>query len=327
MMPLAIVGLVFVPDWATAFWYPRQVGCGTPVPVVVCPPVFIAPPCPPVYDVGPCCPSTLDYHPVPSATQPSSGNPPAAGRAAPTIHVEPEHAKPEPAKPEPVKPETVPLPKITPPSVPGRSALDGATETPAGGSEPAPRTAVAPESVPLAAPRAVGEPLAAEKPAAPVTAQTPTKPTIPPAGVPVAPVVPVVGKDATEPRLPPLNPKLPGLGDPSLPPLTIPTGSAEPPATSTSKSSPLADKRPIYDVVPVDGTPPTNPADARKVGFFNQSEKDVHLTVQGQSVTLPARHHVSATVSASFTWKLDNGPEQRTEVPTAAPGVEVIIRR
>ena len=76
----------------------------------------------------------------------------------------------------------------------------------------------------------------------------------------------------------------------------------------------------------MDGPPPAGPTAKRTVGFFNHTDRDLKLTVEGDTVTLPRRHYVTAEVPATFGWKLD-GDERRTEVPAAAPGVEVVIRK
>jgi hypothetical protein len=126
-------------------------------------------------------------------------------------------------------------------------------------------------------------------------------------------------------KIPPLIPR---LTNPDVPPLTIPKVPVDPPArgdTSTSKASPLT-AAPRVDVYPVDGPPPAGPTARRTVGFFNHTDRDLKLTVEGDTVTLPRRHYVTAEVPAAFTWKVD-GDERRTEVPTVAPGVEVVIRK
>lgn len=124
-------------------------------------------------------------------------------------------------------------------------------------------------------------------------------------------------------KIPPLIPRLPGT-DSGLPPLSLPTV----PSESTSKSSPLTAKpQAVVDVFPVDGPPLASPAMKRTIGFFNHTDRDLKLTVDGETITLPKRHQVTATVAAKFRWKLDDGPERTTEVPTVAPGVEVVVRK
>src|SRR5262249_28554063 len=129
-------------------------------------------------------------------------------------------------------------------------------------------------------------------------------------------------------KLPPLIPR---LTNPDMPPLTIPQLPVEPsgPGTkSTSKASPLTGaKSHQVDLYPVDGTPSTPPKARRKVGFFNHTDRDVRVTVEGETLVLRRRHYVSAEVPARFVWKLDNDEERQTDVPITAPGVEVVIRK
>ena len=123
-------------------------------------------------------------------------------------------------------------------------------------------------------------------------------------------------------KIPPLIPRLPGT-DSGLPPLSLPPV----PNESTSRSSPLSAKpQAAVDVFPVDGPPLASPSMKRTIGFFNHTDRDLKLTVDGETITLPKRHQVTATVAAKFRWKLDDGPERTTEVPTTAPGVEVVFR-
>ena len=140
------------------------------------------------------------------------------------------------------------------------------------------------------------------------------------------PQVPLPGKaKGDDAKIPPLIPR---LSNPDVPPLTIPKVPVEPASkgdTSTSKASPLTGA-PGVDVFPVAGPPPAGPTAKRTVGFFNHTDRDLKLTVEGDTVTLPRRHYVTAEVPATFAWKLD-GDERRTEIPAAAPGVEVVIRK
>ncbi len=145
-----------------------------------------------------------------------------------------------------------------------------------------------------------------------------------PATVPVIPVTPAAQPRAVEPepvRLPPLVPRVPG-NEGGLPPLKI----APPAGPSTSGSSPLADRR-AFEVVPAVGGVVPAPGGLRSVGIFNHTDRDVTLTVEGETVTLPARSYVTAAVPRRFAWRLGAGEPQSTEVPPDAPGVEIVLRR
>ena len=142
--------------------------------------------------------------------------------------------------------------------------------------------------------------------------------------IPVTPAAPLAAPRAAEPepvKLPPLVPRVPG-NEGGLPPLKI-----NPPAgPSTSRSSPLADRR-AFEVVPVAGGAVPAPGALRSVGIFNHTDRDVALTVEGETVTLPARSYVTAAVPRKFAWRLGAGEPQSTEVPPGAPGVEIVLRR
>ncbi|HET6576444.1 MAG TPA: hypothetical protein VFG68_22785 [Fimbriiglobus sp.] len=272
-IPLALLGLALVPDWATALGGRRW--CLRPPPP--CPPrIVFVPPCPPIFPVAP-----PNYSVLP----------------APTVQVEP--AAPPPAKPEPTKPNPAPAaPRPVAPGVPpGTAAAD-----PGGAVKPT--EFAKPESAPPPEPK-----------------PTP-KPDIPKLQVPQVPLPGAADTPKTEDvKIPPLVPR---LSNPDMPPLTLPQVPVEG-GTSTSKASPLTGTARV-DIYPVDGPPPASPGAKRKVGFFNHSNRDLTLTVEGESVTLPRRHYVNARVPAAFTWKLD-GAERQTEIPAAAPGVEVVIRK
>lgn len=277
-VPLALLGLTLVPDWAAALGGRRW--CVPPPP----------PPCPTWVAVVPPCQPTLPVAP-----------PNYSILTAPTVQAEP--ATPAPAKPAPPKADPAPVaPRpVTPGVPPGNAAAD-----PDGPVKPTefakPQTASPPE--PKASPKSV--------------APKPPVPQVPLTGTPEP-------SKSDEAKIPSLIPRLP---TPDVPPLTIPQLPVEKPAqgdNSTSKASPLSGATRV-EVFPVDGPPPASPNARRRVGFFNHGDRDLKLTVEGESVTLPRRHFVTAEVPAAFTWKLD-GDEQRTEVPAAAPGVEVVIRK
>ncbi len=259
-----------------------------------CVPVPVAS-CPPVVYSPACPPGCEVYAPAPVYTPP-----PARTPAAPTVTQEPA-ARPEAAKPDAPAAPVAPPPKAPVAPMPGvpRTGLDAPEGTPAEAVR-IPATVVpfvpATPSVPLAQPRPV-EPASA-----------------------VAPV-PKVPAPVAEPGRFPLVPRVPG-GEGGLPPLQIVPPPAEP---STSRSSPLAD-RPAFEVVPVAGAALAAGA-LRSVGIFNHTDRDVSLTVEGETVTLPKRSYVTASVPRKFAWRLDAGESRTTEVPAGSPGVEIVLRR
>ena len=299
IIPLVLIAVVLLPDWATAFGRRYCPPCPPPsMTYQTCPPpVVILPPCQPSFEV---LPYSSPSQAIPHSALPHSALPP------PTVT--PETAKPEAAKPDaplPAPPKA-PLPGLPP----NRSSLDtGSSDTGLKQAE-----LIVPIAAPTAAkpqPELVNPPLIVPT----ISVELPTPKTV------------EAKRESETPRIPALIPRVPG-GDTSLPPLLVPTPASDPPGTSTSRSSPLnASRRMGYDVIPVEGAAPTSPTAKRSVGFFNHTERDVQLTVEGQTITLPKRHSVMADVPAKFTWKLDGNLEQTTEIPLAAPGVEVVIRR
>lgn len=279
---LALVGLLLLPDWASAFgrrcW--RRV-CQAAPPVV-----YIAP-CQPAFNPAPVDPTPPNYSLLPTPT------------------VQPEAP---PAQPKAAVPETNPAPPPRPvsPGVPmGRSSSEGG----------------APSDTKLATPR----------PAEPKNEGV----KIPAQNIPTDPAPTDKGSTSLSPsttaKKPEPTKRKPLISSKSasgLPPLPLlPPGPANG-TKSTSKSSPLTIKpRPVVDVYPVDGAPPASPSAKRKVGFFNHTDRDLQLTVEGRTITLPKRHYIAAEVPTTFDWKLDNGSKQHTEIPMAAPGVEVVIRK
>jgi len=160
-----------------------------------------------------------------------------------------------------------------------------------------------------------------------------TTPTIPPTNlkldpIPFVPATPTPAVPAPSgpaiPIIPEIKPsELPKAPAPVVPPLSIPDL-----LSTTSKSSPLTGAaKSVVDVYPVDGPAPSSPSALRKVVFFNHTEREVKLLVGSRSVLLPKKHSLAADVSASFEWKLDDEATRKTEIPTAAPGVDVVIRK
>lgn len=246
----------------------------------------------PVVILPACCP------PVECTPAPAPGRTPAA---PPTVTQDP------PAKPEAAKPDVPAAPVPKPPTGP-IAPMPGV-----------PRTAIdSPESSPAEAVR-----IPATVPVIPVTPSTPLARPRPvaPAGALIPEPIKLPAPAAEPGRLPPLVPRIPG-GDGGLPALQI----VPPAETSTSRSSPLSDRK-SFEVVPVSGAASASPGPLRRVGVFNHSDRDVTLTVEGETVTLPKRTYLTAVVPRTFTWKLDGGDAQSTAVPAASPGVEIVIRR
>lgn len=229
----------------------------------------------------------------------------------------PPAASPTPLPPprvtqEPTLPMPKPMPKeLPPPESAVRPATGEAVPTPAVPT-PAVPTPAQPEP-PKLVPKITVDPAPTPK----------IEPLQLPLPGPIAEPKSAVPNEPEAVKIPPLTPRLPGT-DSGLPPLSLPPVANE----STSRSSPLSAKpRAAVEVFPVDGSPLASPTMKRTIGFFNHTDRDLTLTVDGETITLPKRHQVTATVAAKFRWKFDDSPERTTEVPTTAPGVEVVFRK
>lgn len=149
---------------------------------------------------------------------------------------------------------------------------------------------------------------------------------------PKVPVVEPMGKDAIPVPAPPsdLIPA-PGLGAPktpdALPPLTLPPDAPIVPDAkpNVAKSSPLTGlaRELKVNVFPATGTLATN--GLRKIGFYNHTERELTLTIEGKPVTLPAKSFLHAQLPSTFTWKHGDTATKST-VPADATGLDVVFR-
>ncbi|MCE9530814.1 MAG: hypothetical protein K8T89_06790 [Planctomycetes bacterium] len=113
-----------------------------------------------------------------------------------------------------------------------------------------------------------------------------------------------------------------------VPPL--PEGPSEIPASRTKSASParLDDTTKPYDVIVVMAA-----ADAKAntaevgVGFFNHSERDVVIDLNGRTIKLGSRHYLSLKLPREFTWREKDGPSWTTKIPDKSDGIEIVFRR
>jgi hypothetical protein len=127
------------------------------------------------------------------------------------------------------------------------------------------------------------------------------------------------------PLIPPATPTLPTGSGADLPPLTLPPESSAvsplgPPVIS--KSSPLTGGVKVK-LLPAAGRPAEGPT--RRVGFFNHSDRDLELVIEGNAVKLPRKTYVHADVPPTFTWKHSETTPAATTVPAGAAGLDVVF--
>jgi hypothetical protein len=155
----------------------------------------------------------------------------------------------------------------------------------------------------------------------------PPAPKLPPLELPGS-TGPAVPTPAPAPDAPTPAPK----NADALPPLTLPpdTPVVEPP--TVAKSSPLTGgaREPKVSVFPASGTATSPVAGAagglRKVGFFNHTDRDLALVIDGKAVTLPAKSYIHAQVPPTFTWKHGKQPAATETIPADAAGLDVLFR-
>jgi hypothetical protein len=314
----ALLAVLCAPDWATAF-----------DPCVCPPPVYVSP-CPPVRGVvvyGP----VVNCQPVAGTVAPTQGPTIVPERMEqpkkPQVTADPPKMMPVKAE-EPVAPKPAPLPIFKP-------------------EEPKPTEPMAVKPV---------EPM----PVKPIEPKPESKQVVPPTERIQTPAVPPA-PPATKPDLGKLDFDIPPIGDvPLAKPQPAPSDTPKTPAakpTETPKtpeklpefkfdlpkaeggmaqpveankktvanSSPLSDKVAEVEVFPRDGSNVV--AAKRGVTFVNKSARDILLTVDGRTVTLPSKTVMTADLPAAFKWQIGGEPERSEKVPDGSPGIDVVIRK
>lgn len=125
------------------------------------------------------------------------------------------------------------------------------------------------------------------------------------------------------------SPGVPELPDPKkapLPGLTLPPVSPTGPKETIARSSPVTGERRemTVSVFPAGGQ--VLASGYKVVGFFNHTEHELSLTIEGQSVRLPAKNYLHAKLGPTFTWSHGNQPPVREAVPADASGLDVVFR-
>jgi hypothetical protein len=176
-----------------------------------------------------------------------------------------------------------------------------------------------PVDCPPSAPRLLPGPLAGTAPANPYWA--PATPAPPSAGpLPPLPTTPSPAPSTAPPPIAPQSPPPPTA--PKLP--TLPPPSAMPqPAVQESHSSTNAFD--TYSVPPDKGTKPA--ADRCSVGFWNLTDKELTLKIDGQTHTLAAGKSLTRDLARQFVWQVIGREAQNSTVPAADVGMEIVIRR
>lgn len=296
----ALLAVLLVPDWAAAY---------NPC---VCPP----PPCPPAYTLP------VVYYVSPVGCLPTTGT---VAPAAPTIVPERMEApkKEEPKKEIPAKAEEFATPKPADPK-PEPKKEEAKKEEPKKEEKPLPPLGekIPPPSVP---------------PVPPVKSDLPPFDLVPPIGELPKPMPEKIEPVKPQPELPkPLPPITPVKEAPKppdkLPAFDIDIPKPDLPAQPVEANKPVESKKVAVaservsevDVYARDGKPS---GVKRGVSFVNKSARDILLTVDGQTTTLPSKTVLKVDLPAAFKWQIGGEPERTQTVPDGSSGVDVVIRK
>ena len=304
---LASAGLVLLPDGATAFgWRTRH-----------CPPAPMNTVAPEIVFLSP----TLPHIPIGSYDYCSPGIPIYVHDACPPNAVTPMAPRSAPATP----PKVMEKPSVQAPE----------TEKPA----VRPATFATPMEIPLEKSLAPPPRPVEVEPAKPLPLETIPKTDLPKNERP-QPVVPKFDLPTIEqpksavPKIdlssfdlptierpkPSSEIKIPEIKLSDVPPIA-PTG-----GISTSRYSPETGKsRPAITMLPVESNG-KNVVDGKwKIGFYNYSDRDLNLVVDGTTMTLPSKTSLSATVGKTFTWRVGTAPDETTIIANDSAGWEIVI--
>ncbi|MFO0801504.1 MAG: hypothetical protein U0791_00080 [Gemmataceae bacterium] len=236
-------------------------------------------------------------------------------------------------------PRSAPMVTITP-GTPPSAELDPMVK-PAAGNNAVPMPAPAPTSpltipepmIPKAPPKSDDlPPLTIPDPMVPSKAspknEVPPPLTIPDPMVPKAKPMPAPASPDPVPAIPLPEPRKAPKGSDGkddLPPLVLPpegTGTSSGVIPTVSKSSPLGGAIKVQ----VFAAAGTATGTLRKVGFFNHTDRDLDLVIEGQQVKLPKKSYLNAQLPVKFTWKATGNDANATTVPDGAAGVDVLFK-
>ena len=99
-----------------------------------------------------------------------------------------------------------------------------------------------------------------------------------------------------------------------------PSSTGEPPLQKTTSNS--AAPVIIATRAPLDKSGP----DRCRVGFWNLTGRDVTLTVDGKSSTLPRNRSVTMDLAHEFTWQIEDDTQHVERLSAAQAAHEVVIR-
>lgn len=307
---LALAGVMASADGATAFYRPwcAPPPClpyrynfgpfGFPIYRPYFVPLYQVQPVPYYYQPYPAFVPQPGYQNLPPATVPKV-QAPAVPSSPPIVTV-------IPSSPPSVKPESDPMVK------------------PASGGIAAPMPAPAPLNT-------IPDPMVPKTPplVLPPLPGSDAKPMLPPSPLPNAVPSPAPAPSGNDP-LPPIplpEPRKVQNSKDELPPLVLPPETPGGPSgvipSTTVRSSPLTGAMKVQ-VFAVSGS--TTGTLLRKIGFFNHTNRDLDLVIEGKAVRLPKKSYLHAELPAKFTWMHSDGAAEAATVPENAAGLDVLFK-
>lgn|SRR5262245_4551482 len=132
------------------------------------------------------------------------------------------------------------------------------------------------------------------------------------------------GKDKDASKIPKV--KIPLPGEPFDP--DQPAPKKEPPKTDPPKkdAGEANDKAVEQFYVPADGKR-AEPRAEVKVGFFNHSDREIVLDVNGEPLKLPSEQYVTLRLPRTFKWAEKGKSATEVTIPADADGIEIVFRK
>lgn len=118
-----------------------------------------------------------------------------------------------------------------------------------------------------------------------------------------------------ETAVPKIDLPAPKKDEPKLPEIQLP------PITSESKYTPREQFN--VRVIPLEGQAT---AKNRTVSFYNYTDRELPLIVNGQSKSLPAKSSLALALPDSFAWSI-GGKAELSDIPQGAAGLSIVIQK
>jgi hypothetical protein len=132
------------------------------------------------------------------------------------------------------------------------------------------------------------------------------------------------------PRIPKFKVPLPsGPIETDPPAVKPPAEKKEPPKADGSETKePAADRGRAVEqfFIPAEGGQGESKPEV-KVGFFNHSDREIQLEVNGEAVRLPSEQYVTLRLPRTFKWAEKGQKGTDVAVPPDSDGIEIVFRK